>query len=41
MVQIQQPVLNEIRAAAERIKEVVVNAPLVPLHSFEDRSTIL
>ncbi len=41
MVQIQRPVLNEIRAAAERIKEVVVNAPLAPLHSFEDRSTIL
>ena len=41
MVQNQRPVLNEIRAAAERIKEVVVNAPLAPLHSFEDRSTIL
>ncbi len=41
MVQVQRPVLNEIRAAAERIKEVVVNAPLAPLHSFEDRSTIL
>ncbi|MEE9131485.1 MAG: pyridoxal-phosphate dependent enzyme [Phycisphaerales bacterium] len=41
MVQVQRPVLNEIRAAAERIKEVVVNAPLMPLHSFEDRSTIL
>ncbi len=41
MVHIQRPVLNEIRAAAERIKEVVVNAPLAPLHSFEDRSTIL
>ncbi len=41
MVQVQRPLLNEIRAAAERIKEVVVKAPLTPLHSFEDRATIL
>ncbi len=41
MVQIQRPALQEIRAAAKRIKEVVVNPPLAPLHSFEDRSTIL
>ncbi len=41
MAQVQRPALEEIRAAAERIKEVVVNAPLTPLQSLEDRSTIL
>ncbi len=41
MVQVRRPLLNELRAAAERIKEVVVKAPLTALHSFEDRATIL
>ena len=41
MVQIQRPVLEEIRAAAERIKEVVVNAPLLPLGPTDDDATIL
>ncbi|MEE8153564.1 MAG: threonine/serine dehydratase [Phycisphaerales bacterium] len=41
MFQVRRPLLNEIRAAVERIKEVVVNTPLAPLYSFEDRATIL
>ena len=41
MVQVQRPVLEEIRTAAERIKEVVVNAPLLPLGPTDDDATIL
>ena len=41
MVQIQRPVLEEIRAAAERIKDVVVNAPLLPLVPTDGDTTIL
>ena len=41
MVQIQRPVLNEIRAAAERIKEVVVNPPLLPVGPTDGDATIL
>ena len=41
MVQVRQPVLNEIRAAAERIKEAVINAPLLPLGPTDGDATIL
>lgn len=35
------PTLDEIRQAAHRLGDVVVHTPLVPLHSFSHRSTIL
>lgn len=41
MVHIQRPALAEIRAAAERIKEVVVDPPLVPLGPTDGEATIL
>ncbi len=41
MNHIQRPALTEIRAAAERIKEVVVNAPLLPLWPTDGDATIL
>ena len=41
MAQIQRPALAEIRAAAERIKEVVVNPPLLPLWPTDGDATIL
>lgn len=36
-----RPSLDDIRAAAERIRDVIVRTPLVPLHSFESTSDIL
>ena len=38
---IDPPTLPEIRAAAERLREVVVHTPLVPLHNFDHQSDIL
>ena len=35
------PTIEEIRQAARRLRDVSVRTPLVPLHSFSDRSTIL
>lgn len=35
------PGIDEIRRAAERIGDVVVRTPLIPLHSFDGRSEIL
>ena len=35
------PTLPEIRAAAERLREVVVHTPLVPLHNFDHHTDIL
>ncbi len=35
------PTLPEIRAAADRLREVVVHTPLVPLHNFDHHSDIL
>ena len=35
------PTIDEIRQAARRLRDVSVRTPLVPLHSFSDRSTIL
>ena len=41
MAQIQRPALAEIRAAADRIKEIVVDPPLVPLWPIDGDATIL
>ena len=38
---IDPPSLPEIKAAADRLREVIVHTPLVPLHSFDCRSEIL
>ncbi len=37
---IDPPSLHEIKAAADRLREVIVHTPLVPLHSFDHRSGI-
>ena len=36
-----RPSLEDIRQAADRIRDVIVETPLVPLHSFESTSDIL
>lgn len=36
-----RPSLEDIRQAADRIRDVIVDTPLVPLHSFESTSDIL
>ncbi|MEE9180184.1 MAG: pyridoxal-phosphate dependent enzyme, partial [Vicinamibacteria bacterium] len=36
-----RPSLEDIRRAADRIRDVIVETPLVPLHSFESTSDIL
>jgi len=38
---IDPPTLPEIRAAADRLREVVVHTPLVALHNFDHQSDIL
>ncbi|MCH7813064.1 MAG: pyridoxal-phosphate dependent enzyme [Planctomycetes bacterium] len=38
---IDPPTLPEIRAAADRLREVVVHTPLVPLHNFDRHSDVL
>jgi len=38
---IDPPTLQEIRAAAEQLREVVLHTPLVPLHSFDHQTDIL
>ena len=37
---IPQPDLSEIQTAAERLKEVIVRTPLVPLHSYDAKADI-
>ena len=38
---IDSPTLEEIQQAAERLREIVVHTPLVPLHNYDHRSDIL
>ncbi len=38
---IDPPTLPEMRAAADRLREVVVHTPLVPLHNFDQHADIL
>lgn len=38
---IDPPILQEIRAAAKRLREVVFHTPLVPLHNFDHQTDIL
>ena len=38
---IDPPSLPEIRAAADRLCEVIIHTPLVPLHNFDGQSDIL
>ncbi len=37
----ERPQLREIQAAAQRLREVVIHTPLIPLHSFDGRRDIL
>ncbi len=37
----ERPTIEEIRSAAQRLCDVVLHTPLVPLHSFDGRSDIL
>ena len=37
---VPQPSLSEIQTAAERIKDVIVRTPLVPLHSYDSKMDI-
>ena len=41
MAEARRPALREIKAAAARLKDVLVRTGLVPLHTHEGRSTIL
>ncbi len=41
MTNLQPPTIDEMRRAALRLRGVVLHTPLVPLHSFGDRSSIL
>lgn len=38
---INQPTIDEIRAAAERLRGIAVRTPLVPLHAYDNRRDIL
>ncbi len=38
---IDPPTLEEIQTAAERLREIVVHTPLVPLHNYDHRTDIL
>jgi threonine dehydratase len=37
---VPQPSLSEIQTAAEKLKDVIVRTPLVPLHSYDSRTDI-
>ncbi len=37
---VSSPTLTKIQAAAERLRHIIVRTPLVPLHSFDNKTDI-